>query len=247
MAMRDPVWDAARNHEPDRYLSALYAPEPARGRLMALAAFQGEIAQVPMRAREPMLLAIRLQWWRDALQDLIHGKATGNPIADRLAADVRSGLLPVGLLIGMIDAAGEPVVLTRERDPAALKVQLHKSHGAAFMLAARSLGAKHSDGLETTSQFSGYSYGLARLALASGGAVTPAREYLVAQSKAALPAACASASRLDSALLPGFLPLAMVNAYLDQAAGPPRTMPPDISALGRWWRLWRAQMSGRLI
>ena len=54
MAALDPVAQAARAQEPDRYLSALYAPEPARSRLVALAAFQAEIARIPASVREPL-------------------------------------------------------------------------------------------------------------------------------------------------------------------------------------------------
>ena len=57
----------ARIHDPDRALSALFAPEPARGALLALLAFNAEIERVPRMVREPILGQIRLQWWRDAL------------------------------------------------------------------------------------------------------------------------------------------------------------------------------------
>ncbi len=242
MVPRDPVWEAARALEPDRYLAALYAPEPGRRTLMALAAFQGEIARIPMTVREPLLAEIKLQWWRDALQMLMQDNATGHPVADALAEGLRSGRLPIGLAAGMIDAAAEPRAISAWSDPQALRSHLHKGHGAAFTLAARALGATYSQDLEAAAQTSGLAYGLARSLANQPHGDGAARAALIARCRTALPGAVSAVSRLDSALLPGFLPLAMVRAYLWQAS----SQNTDVSALQRWWRLWRAQVSGRL-
>ena len=247
MPQRDPVWDTARTYEPDRYLSALYAAEPARGRLMALAAFSGEIARIPITVHEPLLAEIRLQWWRDALAALAKGERTGHPAADHLGPDIAAGLLPAGLLSGMIDAAGEHGWSSELADPQVLRSHLNKSHGAAFALAARALGARHSEPLETAVTRAGFAYGLARL-IASGAFREPAhRDQLIGQCRHAIPEASGAVARLDSALLPGFLPLAMANAYLDRAAGASATsLALAVGPLQRWWRLWRAQLRDRI-
>ena len=239
MPAMDPVWDSARTYEPDRYLAALYAPDPARSRLMALAAFQGEITRIPATVREPLLAEIRLQWWRDALDHLRAGELTGHPAADRLGPDIVSGLLPLGLLSGMIDEAGERDPALLFTDAQVLRSHLNKSHGAAFALASRALGACHSDMLETATVRAGFVYGLARLLVEGRVPGTEQRDGLAAQCRRALPEAAAAVARLDSALLPGFLPLAMANSYLHQAG-------PGMSPLKRWWRLWVAQMRGRV-
>ena len=239
MPARDPVWDSARTQEPDRYLAALYAPESARSRLMALAAFQGEITRIPASVREPLLAEIRLQWWRDALDQLRKGELTGHPVADRLGPDIASGLLPLGLLSGMIDEAGERDTASLIADPQILRSHLNKSQGAAFALAARALGARHSDAVETATARAGFVYGLARMLVEGRVRDAQQRDSLAAECRRALPEAAAAVARLDSALLPGFLPLAMANVYLHQAG-------PGVSPLKRWWRLWRAQVSGRV-
>ena len=240
MAALDPVAEAARTHEPDRYLAALYAPEPARARLIALAAFQAEIARITTTVREPLLIDIRLQWWRDALDSLRTGSATGHPVADSLAEPLRAGLLPPGLLLGMIDATAAQRPLAAWTDPQDLRGHCARLHGAAFALAARALGAQHSDVLEVAAQASGHAYGLARL-LAAANSIEPVRrDAALASCRSAHAEAMRAVARLDSALLPGFLPLAVVTAYANAAPGA------DISPLWRWWRLWRAQLRGRL-
>ena len=94
---------AARQLDRDRYLAALLAPRRARDGLMALAAFHGEIARIPLTVRESAIGDIRLQWWRDALLTPA-GTATGNPIADAMRATMREHALPSEMLIKIIDA-----------------------------------------------------------------------------------------------------------------------------------------------
>ena len=96
---------AARELDYDRYLAALLAPAHARYGLMALAAFHGEVARIPLTVREPGVGDIRLQWWRDALATPA-GTATGNPVADAMREVARAHALPVDKLVGMIDAYG---------------------------------------------------------------------------------------------------------------------------------------------
>ncbi len=240
MAVRDPVSQAARTHEPDRYLAALYAPEPARHHLIALAAFQAEITRIPLTVREPMLIDIRLQWWRDAVETLRQGGVTAHPVADRLAEPLRSGMLPQGLLHAIIDAAADHRALASWTDPGELRSHCVRLHGAAFALAVRALGAKHSPDLETATQSAGHAYGLARL-IAASPPVEPSRyDATIARCFTARAEAITSVARLDRAFLPGFLPLAMVSAYANAAPGR------NVSPLQRWWRLWRAQLGGRL-
>ena len=60
----DPAQELAgelRRHDPDRYVAALYAPADRRDDLIALHAFNAEIARIRDQVREPMLGEIRLQ------------------------------------------------------------------------------------------------------------------------------------------------------------------------------------------
>ena len=56
------VLDLVRGADRDRFLGALFAPEPARSDLLALLAFDHELARTRTVTREPMLARIRLEW-----------------------------------------------------------------------------------------------------------------------------------------------------------------------------------------
>ena len=55
------VLDLVRSADRDRFLGALFAPEPARADLLALLAFDHELARTRSVTREPMLARIRLR------------------------------------------------------------------------------------------------------------------------------------------------------------------------------------------
>jgi phytoene synthase len=65
-----PELDAlVRRVDEDRWLASRFAPPDARARLIALYAANYEIARTAEVVREPALGEIRLQWWRDALEE----------------------------------------------------------------------------------------------------------------------------------------------------------------------------------
>ena len=76
----------ARAADPDRYLCALFADAPRRGALFALILFNAEIARVREVVSEPMLGQIRLQWWREAIDEIYRGQGRRHEVADPLAA-----------------------------------------------------------------------------------------------------------------------------------------------------------------
>ena len=65
---RDTVRRIARAGDPDRALAALFAPRDARDDLFALYAFNVELARIAEQVTKPDLGAIRLQWWREAIE-----------------------------------------------------------------------------------------------------------------------------------------------------------------------------------
>lgn len=75
-----------RRYDRDRYLCAALAPPEARARLIALFAFNLEIARVREIAREPVIGQMRLQWWRDTIGEFAAGKIRNQPIVQALAA-----------------------------------------------------------------------------------------------------------------------------------------------------------------
>lgn len=104
MAIDDTIAESLRIADRDRYLSTLYAPEDKRGALMALYAFNAEIAAVRDRIREPLPGEVRLQWWRDVLAAGTIEAAQGHPLATALVQAVQAHALPVKALQNMLDA-----------------------------------------------------------------------------------------------------------------------------------------------
>jgi phytoene synthase len=77
-----------RRFDRDRFVTALLAPVERREALFGLYAFNQEIARVRELVTEPMLGQIRLQWWRDTLDQLFRGVAVAHPVAEALAEAV---------------------------------------------------------------------------------------------------------------------------------------------------------------
>ncbi len=105
----DAVAEAVRRHDRDRYLTALFAPADRRADLLALYAFNLEVARTRESVREAMLGQIRLQWWRDALDEIQAGKPPRrHAVVEPLAEAIRRHNLPRD--------AFERLLLARERD-----------------------------------------------------------------------------------------------------------------------------------
>ena len=88
------LMDAVRVADRDRYLAALYAPEDKRPALLALYAFNAEIAGIRDRVSEPMPGEIRLQWWRDVIASGDLDAGSGHPVATALVAAIATHKLP---------------------------------------------------------------------------------------------------------------------------------------------------------
>lgn len=103
-AVYDASLAALRESDRDRYLACLLSPLEKRGPLSALYAFHAEIARIRDVVREPLPGEIRLQWWRDLLDDPDGTGGKGNPLAEALLACINAHNLPVPVLQDMIDA-----------------------------------------------------------------------------------------------------------------------------------------------
>jgi hypothetical protein len=104
------VLDMVREADRDRFLAALFAPEPARSGLLALLAFDHELARTRTVTREPMLAEIRLQWWREAAAEAVGaGKPRAQPVVESLSETVRRHDLTLDGLLALIDARAEEI------------------------------------------------------------------------------------------------------------------------------------------
>ncbi len=60
--------------DPERFAAAMASPLAAREILFPLYAFNVEVSRAPWVTQEPMIAEMRLQWWRDALEEIASGK-----------------------------------------------------------------------------------------------------------------------------------------------------------------------------
>jgi phytoene synthase len=105
--------DQARAEDRDRWLAALLAPPSTRAGIHVLTAFHGELAKIRDLVSEPMLGQIRLQWWRETLdeitaqpseQHILQGNLRAHPVAEALAPMIKTGRIDVSQLKRLIDA-----------------------------------------------------------------------------------------------------------------------------------------------
>ncbi len=97
--------DLIRRVDPDRWLTSRFIGDAAaRGDVVALYAYDHELARARRVATSPLMAEIRLTWWREALDEIFEGgPARRHPTAEALAAAVRRRDLPRAPLEAMID------------------------------------------------------------------------------------------------------------------------------------------------
>jgi 15-cis-phytoene synthase len=152
----------AREADPDRSLSALFAPRDARSDLFALYALNAELSRVAELVSEPGLGAIRLQWWREAIDRAASGEAIGHPVADAFGETLNRRKLSRERVSALIDARAFDVEKKFMPDMAALDAYLNDTAGAVYALAAGVLGAR-GESLEQAARSAGKAYGLTGL------------------------------------------------------------------------------------
>lgn len=95
---------ALQESDRDRYLASLLTPTDRRAAIVALYAYNAELARVRDVVREPLPGEVRLQYWRDLLEGSAHGETAANPVAAELLRAVQTWRLPVAPLVAMADA-----------------------------------------------------------------------------------------------------------------------------------------------
>ena len=90
--------------DPDRFLAVMAAPRPARAQLFPLYAFNLEVARAPWVTQEPLIAEMRLQWWRDVVENAASGAARAHEVAGPLHDVIRDFGLPLDVLDRLIAA-----------------------------------------------------------------------------------------------------------------------------------------------
>ena len=126
---------SVRAADPDRYFSALFAPAPLRPHLFALYAFNHEVARIAETVREPMLGAIRLEWWRETAEQAARGQPRNHDVAKGLASLFAAHKVEPAVLEGIVAARAFDASAERSADFAALESHIDATGGALMRTA----------------------------------------------------------------------------------------------------------------
>ena len=200
--------------DPLRFRAAMAAPVPARRVLFPLYAFNVEVSRAPWVTKEPMIAEMRLQWWRDALDEI----ASGGAVRRHEVVDALAGVLDAEgarCLDGLVAARRWDVYTDAFDDAAHLDAYLDATAGHLMWTGARLLGK----GDEAVVRRFAFGAGVANLLRAVPALEAAGRKPLVdgtpagvaalaARGLAALDTARAGRARVSraaaAALLPGY-------------------------------------------
>jgi 15-cis-phytoene synthase len=217
--MLSPLGESLRRHDPDRFLTALFAPAEHRETLITLYAFNHELARARDVASQALLALIRLQWWRE----VVEGEAKLHEVATPLHAMIADSRLDRSTLLALIEARevevdGDLPTLDAWRS------WLLAGAGGLAVAAGRALGVREPAVLEGL-RLRGAAYGAggllrSRLILARRGRAPWPGDMLAERG---LTPEAAAANPSDPAMVAIFGVLATEGrSWLEQAAARPR-------------------------
>ncbi len=233
---------SVRRLDPDLFHAALFAPEPARERLMVLYAFDIELSRAAARASEPLIARMRLQWWRDVVAGIGSGEhPLKHEVAEPLHGLLSAHALPADDLERLIDA--REIELHGPMDEHRFADWLDERFGALTRLAAHLLVGENAAARAAASAV-GHAMGVAfalrtaaemaadntfllpglapedRAELARGRTTDPARataHRLAGQALATLAAARTGCRAVPKTAIPALLPVWRAERVLRRA------------------------------
>ncbi|QFT80585.1 Squalene/phytoene synthase [Roseovarius sp. THAF27] len=229
--------------DPERFAATMAAPVPAREKLFPLYAFNVEVSRAPWVTQESMIAEMRLQWWRDVLEEIRTGAEVrrhevATPLARVLDTDMAARL------DALVEARRWDIYRDPFEDMSAFRGHLTNTSGLLLLAAARTLG----DAPEEPILKAGYAQGVANWLRAVPELERQGRIPLVEGTHAAIRAladdaltdlAEARRTRPAPEVRPAMLALWQTDAILKKARRDPAavsenrlTLPPFRSRLG---------------
>ncbi|HEY3779194.1 MAG TPA: squalene/phytoene synthase family protein [Rhizomicrobium sp.] len=264
-----------RRNDPDRYFASLFAPAGRRPLLFALYAFNHEIARAVEIVREPMMGEIRLQWWREAVEEAESERPRAQPVTIALSSLFARAALGNDLQ-DLINARGVEISAAPYADLAALESHAQATAGALMRITASLLDPVMD--INELAREAGTAYGLigtlralpyhaaraktflpadllAGEGLAPGDALSP--RHVEGVRRVVSKIADAARSRFEQArrmslprrVLPAILPASLVPAsvaHVMRASRDPLRDNSDVSLFRRQLILFRAATLGHL-
>nr|WP_255731899.1 squalene/phytoene synthase family protein [Ruegeria sp. Ofav3-42] len=130
--------------DPDRFMAAMAAPVAARAVLFPIYALNVEVARAPWVTQEPMIAEMRLQWWRDALQEISEGPSVRRhevvtPLS-RVLSPHLAAMLDEYVAVRRWDIYRDPF-----EDDAHFDAYINHSAGTLMVVSAQALGPADED------------------------------------------------------------------------------------------------------
>ena len=215
--MSDELDSDLRRADPDRWLSSRFIADPARrADVVAIYAFNQELARTVSAAREPMVAEIRLTWWREGLDEILAGRPPrGHPVMLAMAEAIARNTLAAAPLEALADSSFEDLDTERFADETALERYLDGASGALMALACAITAGVDAGALRPAA----HAWGLVGLIRrrAAGLDRFPATwtaDEPVRRARVALAAARAPIALLPVEAFPAVAHLALVDGYL---------------------------------
>ncbi|WP_299370011.1 squalene/phytoene synthase family protein [uncultured Tateyamaria sp.] len=252
MSLPDSIVPCARlveQGDPDRFRTAMASPVAARAVLFPLYAFNVEVARAPWVTQEVMIAEMRLQWWRDALEEVREGRdvrkhEVTTPLAALLSPDL-AAMLDQTVAARRWDIYRDPF-----EDQAHMDAYLDQTAGHLMWAAASLLGAPadQEQAVRSVGQAAGLVAFLRAVPLLEAAKRVPLVDGTPDGIAALARAARSRITRPDlpRSALPALLPAVGTRAALDQVIRNPHVVAdgaifPPLTA----WRLGQSALTGR--
>ena len=245
--MTDAIQDLVSKGDKDRYLSCLFAPTAARSHLLALYAFNIEIARIYDVVSEPQIGLVRQQWWLDSIDGIYAGHTPEHPVAVGLARAIEFARLTKEPLHNLIVAREFDLYDDAVASLNDLEGYLGETSSSLMQLAALILGFSAAD----VAGLAGVAFGIAGALRGGRKSFLPADMVQGLGEVETIKRLCAHArKRLGEAraigvapdVLPAFLPASLTELYLKRIE---RGGSLHVSQFRRQIALWRAARRNR--
>lgn len=140
----DYISALVRDADHDRFLTAVTAPQQVRAGVMALYAFNAEVARVRESVTETLIGQMKLQWWRDVV-GAIYDNGTvpqGNPVVEALTATIRIYCLTRAHFDTLLEARAQDMSDEAPADVDALERYAEGTSASLTFLVLEVLGAR---------------------------------------------------------------------------------------------------------
>ncbi|XP_042219033.1 NADH dehydrogenase (ubiquinone) complex I, assembly factor 6-like isoform X6 [Homarus americanus] len=135
--------DIVKQNDYENFLSVLLLPQNARATAVAIRAFNVELAQVSDMTSETLMGKMRLQFWRDTLDQIYQGTAPKQPVALELQRAVEMHRLSKRWLRSLIDSREEQLDNKQFASIASVENYSEKCNSPLYYLILQGLGIEN--------------------------------------------------------------------------------------------------------